>query len=84
MLDGFRRGGNLPPVLALSKSRVLLTGSKIAPTTFDVCAALRIGACTATPVSPLKGGHSVVVVGSAGRGAYRRVRDAARYRVAMV
>ena len=58
-----RRGGNLPPVLALSKSRVPLTGSKIAPTTLDVCAVFRIGDCR---VPPLK----------RGRGVYRRVRDA--------
>ena len=67
MLDGFRRGGNLPPALALSKSGVPLTGSKIAPTTFDVCAALRIGAYTQPPVSPLKGGQGAAMVGSAGR-----------------
>ena len=36
------------------------------------------------PVSPLKGGQGAAVAGSAGCGAYRRVRDAARYGVAMV
>ena len=34
------------------------------------------------PISPLKGGQGAAMVGSAGRGAYRRVRDAARYGVA--
>ena len=44
------------------------------------------GICTSTqpPVSPLKGGRGATVDGSAGRGAYRRVRDIARYGVAMV
>ena len=67
MLDGFRRGGNLPPALALSKSGVSLTGSKIVAITFDVCAVFRIGACTQPPESPLKGGQGATVDGKAGR-----------------
>ena len=41
------------------------------------------GAFIATPcIPPLKGGQGATVGGSAGCGAHRRVRDAARYGVA--
>ena len=53
-----------------------------APYAYWGSAFIRIGASTQPPISPLKGGQGAAVDGSAGRGAYRRVRDAARYGVA--